>query len=200
MLQNGQLTQQPVDADAVYLQFMADADALMPRRGRHTCIHNCPQLRIPSSPQISWWRWCAAKMHACNMHPCARCRLTHHITRFALLNIFCCKQLNFSWTTANLWKGVETLDKCNSYSLKIPLKPKLCDEEKVKQAWNVFGFKMENLNWHSFEHDSVLKWFIFMPSKNFHGYESDSLHILCLLLRRQFLMKYGDVLNILKAK
>ena len=80
---------------------------------------------------------------ACMLYASLCCRHTHHITRFALLNVFCCKQLNFSWTTTNLWKGVETLDKCNSYSLKIPLKPKLCDEEKVKQAWNVFGFKME---------------------------------------------------------
>ena len=60
------------------------------------------QLKTSSS----WRGWCIAKMHACIL----ACRLTHHITRFAPLNVFGCKQLNFSWTSINLWKGVETLD------------------------------------------------------------------------------------------
>ena len=61
---------------------------------------------------------------ACMLYASLCCRLTHHITRFALLNVFGCKQLNFSWTTINPWKGVETLDKCNSYSLWNPFKTK----------------------------------------------------------------------------
>ena len=103
--------------------------------GRHTCILNCP---LHSSrhhhPALPPW---VAMMHPWLSAPWP----DYEVCR--ALNVFSSKQLNFSPTTIKLWKGVETLDKCNSYSLKIPLKPKLCDEEKVKQAWNVFGFKME---------------------------------------------------------
>ena len=93
------------------------------------------------------------------------CQLNQHIMRFAPLNVFWSKQL--------LLERHQPLDKCHSYSLKIPK----AGEEKVKQASNVFGFKMEKselafiwILWFC----SIIG-FIFMLPNNFPGYESHSV-------------------------
>ena len=93
------------------------------------------------------------------------CQLNQHIMRFAPLNVFWSKQL--------LLERHQPLDKCHSYSLKIPK----AGEEKVKQASNVFGFKMEKselafiwILWFC----SIMG-FIFILPNNFPGYESHSV-------------------------
>ena len=115
-------------------------------------------LQLKSSS--SWRGWCIAKMHACIL----ACRLTHHITRFAPLNVFSCKQLNFSWTSINqpLKRCRNSWYKCNSYSLKIPLKPKLWERRSNRLEMNLCS-KRKYLNWHSFECESV-------PRVYFHAF------------------------------
>ena len=151
--------------------------------GRHTCILNCPlQSSRHHHPALPSW---VAMMHPRLSAPWP----DYEVCR--ALNVFSSKQLNFSPTTIKPWKDVETLDKCNSYPLKIPW-----NQNSARRRWNRLEMKICE----SFECGSLPSRFIFTLSKNFHGYESDSLYICWLLLRRQFLMKYGDVLNILKAK
>ena len=90
------------------------------------------------------------------------CRLTDHITRFAPLNVSLCKQLNFSPTSINPWKGEETLDKCNSYALKIPLNQNCGRRRSTRLEMYIFGFKIRICElaflWMWFCSESLFSW------------------------------------------